>query len=70
MNWDGLGHTKLDGGRSVHKTQEGVEKKMRGQKGGEPKQMVKSQRELVRVVVRVVVGVGVVVAVILPTHAS
>lgn len=42
MNWVGPGQTKLEGGRTVHKTQEGVEKKMRGQNGGEPKQMVKA----------------------------
>lgn len=48
MNWVGLGQTKLKGGRSGHKTQEGVEKKMRGQNGGEPKQMVNLEGELVR----------------------
>lgn len=44
MNGAGLRQTKLEGGWTVHKTQEDEEKKMRGQNGGEPKQMVKAGR--------------------------
>lgn len=44
MDGPGLRQTKLEGGWTVHKTQEDEEKKMRGQNGGEPKQMVKAGR--------------------------
>lgn len=44
MDGAGLRQTKLEGGWTVHKTQEDEEKKMRGQNGGEPKQMVKAGR--------------------------
>lgn len=42
MDGAGLRETKLEGGWTVHKTQEDEEKKMRGPNGGEPKQMVKA----------------------------
>lgn len=44
MDGAGLRQTKLEGGWTVHKTQEDKGKKMRGQNGGEPKQMVKAGR--------------------------
>lgn len=44
MEGAGLRQTKLEGGWTVHKTQEDEEKKMRGPNGGEPKQMVKAGR--------------------------
>lgn len=44
MDGAGLRQTKLEGGWTVHKTQEDKAKKMRGQNGGEPKQMVKAVR--------------------------
>lgn len=42
MDRDELRQTKLEGGWTVHKTQEDGKKKMKGQNGGELQQMVKA----------------------------
>lgn len=42
MDRDELRQTKLEGGWTVHKTQEDGKKKMKGQNAGELQQMVKA----------------------------